>query len=171
MDFILALVNNTPYVWWKDLESTTEKDAPFYCKRIPPIEEIKANGCNCAGLINLLHLSRGLSVPGVTEGEYYAGGTYLWFEYLDAKSLLEPVSMDKKYPAGSLLLRKYRSPKDQGHLAVVYTGGVLRDQKLLHCHPDAGITLDDRVMESHMWLPNGYYEYICVDWFQRALTT
>jgi len=169
MDFILPLVGKTRYVWWHADESTREFNAPFYCISIPPIESIQAAGCNCAGLINLLQLSRGLTIPGMKTKHYYAGGTYMWFHYLNSISALEPVVMSKTYPAGSLLLRRYRNPDDQGHLAVVYTSGVLSEQKLLHCYSENGMTIDDRVASSHAWDVSGYYEYICPNWFYKEL--
>jgi len=167
LDLIIQLVDKTPYVWWKDNESTLDKDTPFYCKKIPDVSIIQQSGCNCAGLINLIHLSRGLTVPGTLRNDYYAGGTYSWYEYLNGISALEPINTDSEYTSGSLLIRKYRSPDDQGHLAILYTTGKLLEQKLLHCYPGAGIKIDDTVKESHNWIAGGYYEYICVGWLQR----
>jgi hypothetical protein len=168
---INEIVDKTPYVWWKDGESTLAAPAPFYCLNIPDVQTIQSSGCNCAGLINLLQLSRGLPVPGVKTEMYYAGGTYVWFDYLESVGALEPLDTGKSYPAGSMLLRKYRSPEDQGHVAVLYTGGPLLTQQLLHCYPDAGIKIDSTVQESHDWLPEGYYEYICVNWYNIDLPT
>lgn len=171
MDIINELVNTTPYVWWQDGETTLAKDAPFYCRSIPDSSIIQSSGCNCAGLINLLQLSKGLMVPGVQSGAYYAGGTYVWFDFLEDIEVLEPIDYQKEYPAGSLLLRKYRSPEDQGHLAVLYSSGILLEQKLLHCYPDAGIKIDDTVRQSDCWLDEagGYYEYICPNWLALEL--
>jgi len=169
MDFILKLVDKTPYVWWKDGQSTTAQPAPFYCKTLPSHDHIIAEGTNCAGLINLLQLSRNLPIPGVHINHLYAGGTYIWFEYLDAIGALIPIDTSASYPVGSLLVRKYRSPEDQGHVAVLYTSGPLLDQQLLHSYPDAGIKIDATVRQSHNWIAEGYYEYICVNWFYRDL--
>lgn len=169
MEFITELVGKTPYVWWHPDEPTAESDAPFYCRRIPPKEYIQDKGCNCAGVINLLQLSRGLPIPGMKTKHYYAGGTFVWFAYLNRIGALEPVDIQKKYPAGSLLLRRYRNPEDQGHLAVLYTSGKLSEQKLLHCYSKAGITIDDAVATSHAWDVNGYYEFVCPNWFAEDL--
>lgn len=169
MEFLKELIDKTSYLWWKDNESTLEKDAPFYCTRIPDTKTIQESGCNCAGLINMLHVSRGLTVPGVISKEQYAGGTYIWFKYLKRAKLLEPIDVEKSYPAGSLLIRKYRNSVDQGHLAILYSSGPLLEQKLLHCYPEKGITIDDSVTTSHNWLKKGYYEFICINWFHREL--
>jgi len=163
MDYILKLVDKTPYVWWKGGQSTFQETAPFYCKTLPSVVTVQTNGTNCAGLINLIQLTRGLEVPGVSTNEYYAGGTYVWFEHLKEK--LKPIDVTKSYVAGSLLLRQYRSEEDQGHLAVLYTSGPLLEQRLLHCYPDKGVTIDDTVKESHDWIKEGYYEYIVENWF------
>jgi hypothetical protein len=168
MEFVEALVDKTPYRWWSDGESTLE-DGPFYCKKIPSIETIQKSGCNCAGLINILQLCRGLVVPGVKINHFYAGGTYAWYEYLSSINALEPVNRSKSYPKGSLLLRRYRDVKDQGHLAVLYTSGILTNQKLLHCYYNRGITIDESFQDSDSWCKDGYYEYICVNWFYADL--
>jgi hypothetical protein len=170
MDLIGQLVGKTPYVWWHTDEPTAESDAPFYCHRIPSIEYIQAAGCNCAGLVNLLQLSRGLPIPGMKTKYYYAGGTFAWHQYLNSIGALECVDMQKEYPAGSLLLRRYRNTDDQGHLAVLYTSGKLSEQKLLHCYSKVGITIDDAVATSHAWDASGYYEFICPNWFYAEFT-
>jgi hypothetical protein len=100
---------------------------------------------------------------------YYAGGTFAWHQYLNSIGALERVDMQKEYPAGSLLLRRYRNTDDQGHLAVLYTGGKLSEQKLLHCYSKVGITIDDAVATSHAWDASGYYEFICPNWFSADL--
>jgi len=169
MEMVLKLVNNTPYTWWNPDEGTMDNEAPFYCQRIPDILTIQKYGTNCAGLVNLLQLSRGLIVPGVKTNNYYAGGTYIWYQYLSSLGVLEPIDTSKEYPMGSLLLRRYTNPEDQGHLAILYTGGRLLQQKLVHCYPEAGIKINS-FKESHSWIKNGYYEFICVDWFHRDIS-
>jgi len=161
LDIINLSLNKTKYVFWQDGESTLAKDAPFYCKSIPSVDKIIESGCNCAGLINILQLSRGLDVPGVKDNKYYAGGTYEWAEYLKSINVLELFDINKEYPVGSLLIREYRNEDDQGHLAVVYN-----NQTLLHCYQSAGITIDDSIKTSHNWDANGYYEFVCVGWFK-----
>ena len=100
---------------------------------------------------------------------YYAGGTFTWYQYLNSIGALERIDMQKEYPAGSLLLRQYRNPDDQGHLAVLYTSGKLSEQKLLHCYSKVGITIDETVASSHAWDANGFYEFICPNWLSADL--
>jgi len=137
--------------------------SPFWVDNstAPPAELVKREGCNCAGLINLIRRKLNLSIPGVEFKLYYAGGTYVWFEYLKYFNFIDNLDLDSEYPIGTLLIRKYRSLEDQGHLAILLTTGRLLDQKVLHCYPEKGIQIDDKVSLSHYWLPNGYYEYIC----------
>jgi hypothetical protein len=169
MQFVNKLVNTTKYTFWDPDKATYAVPYPFYCRTIPDISTIQTYGCNCAGLINIIQLMRNRKVPGVLTNNYYAGGTYIWFEYLQAAECLEPVDINKIYPAGSLLIRQYRDHNDQGHVAVVLTTGYLSQQKLLHCYISKGITIDETVLESHSWVEDGYYEYICVDWFHRDI--
>jgi len=157
MQAFIAAILGTRYVWWVDGDSTTKADAPFYCKGAPSPEIIKTAGCNCAGLINLLAHKAGFKIPGLTEGYWYAGGTYAWTIFLRDKGVLEPFDPTKVYAAGSLLLREYRDPKDQGHLAVL-----LDKQRLLHCYPEAGIVIEDTIaMDYYEFVAPRYFEFKC----------
>jgi len=163
MSYIQDLIG-APYVWWQDGESMFNTLAPFYCSEEPvSAEYVKQHGCNCAGLINIIATLSNSLIPGFAEKDYYAGGTYAWFEYLSKRGLLQPLTM-KSYPAGTLLFRKYRNPEDQGHVAILYTSGPLLEQKLLHSYAAAGIKIDSTVAESHNWVPEGYYEYASENW-------
>jgi len=153
---LTELINTTPYVSWKEGESTLSQNPPFYCLWVPTVVEIRAAGCNCAGLVNLLQLSNGRPVPGVATGDFYAGGTDSWHTYLKEACLLEPFDNNRRYPPGALLLRRYRDPIDQGHMAIIYDD----DQKLLHSYYGAGITIDRTVASSHEWRSEGYYEFV-----------
>lgn len=140
-------------------DSTTKADAPFYCKGAPSPEIIKTAGCNCAGLINLLAHKAGFKIPDLTEGDWYAGGTYAWTVFLRDTGVLQPFDPSKVYaPPGSLLLRENRDPKDQGgHLAVL-----LDKQRLLHCYPEAGIVIEDTIaMDYYGFVVPGYFESNC----------
>jgi hypothetical protein len=167
--FISKLVNKTKYTYWDPTKETYAYDYPFYCKNIPDISTIIKYGCNCAGLLNIIQLMKGQKVPGILTNNYYSGGTYLWFEYLNNGNYLEKIDINKLYPAGSLLIRRYRDVSDQGHVAIIYSSGSLLEQQLLHCYPDKGIVIDKNINESHSWIKEGYYEYICVDWFNRVI--
>lgn len=169
MDFIHELVDLTPYSALPPGTSTLDTAAPFYCHGLPSYEFIRRHGCNCAGLMNLLQARFHLPIPGVGENHKYAGGTYVWFEYLKQSGFLEAIDIEKSYAAGSLLVRKYRNDTDQGHLALLYTSGKLLEQQLLHCYTGPGITIDSLVATSHAWVEEGYYEYIVPSWFVPAL--
>lgn len=91
--------------------------------------------------------------------------------YLKSIGALEEIDTEISYPAGTLLLRRYSSVEDQGHLAVLYTTGNLLEQKLLHCYPEMGVKIDEKVKTSNDWLSEktNYYEYVCVNWLYRDL--
>lgn len=174
MEQLLPLVNKTHYVWWKDGEPTSAKPAPFYCASTVNLEYIKIHGCNCAGLLNLLAHVKGSPVPGVKSNIFYAGGTYVWHSYLESIGALQPIDISKTYPKGSLLLRRYEDPENQGHVALIYedatcSQSTFLEQKLLHCYPDKGISIDDQARSSHNWHTDGYYEYCVPGWFYRTL--
>jgi hypothetical protein len=148
----------TPYVWWKEGESTVHTLAPFYAKAspVPRIDEIKRLGTNCAGLINLLCRKVGTPIPGVSEGDYYAGGTPSWYESLKARGKLHPID-DQVYPIGTLLLAEYSNPEWQGHLAIVSTPGTLHTLKICHSFPEHGVVIDEPVSLTHGLVETGYY--------------
>ncbi len=164
IEYINELVG-TPYVWWKEGESTAETPAPFWINKdtILSTQNVKNAGCNCAGFINLLCHRVGSCIPGAALGLYYAGGTaveccecstvitssfeeVVWFDYLHCMCLLQPFSIETvdALPPFTLLIRNYKSPEDQGHVAVILPGS-----RLAHCYPDAGITIDNTIIESH----------------------
>lgn len=136
---------------------------PFYVNELPNIEYIKKNGINCAGFINVLRLKVGKDVPGSGDDR---GGTLSWFNYFKDKNLLEIFDCRKKYPLGTLFLRKYRSVTDQGHLAVLYEldkNNVWYNNKIIHSYyqEDYGGRVGFSLLgKSHYYIPEGYYEYI-----------
>jgi hypothetical protein len=171
--FARSLVG-VPYVCWDGGEILGNR-GPFWASNepIPPASRIKLQGCSCAGLINLIRRQLRLQVPGVAElGDRFAGGTYTWFRYLQKRGALIEFDSAKSYPRGTLLIRRYKGPQDQGHLAVVlseHRRGVLY-AKLLHCYSlDAnprpgskargGVLIDSAVGISHFWKPEGYYTH------------
>lgn len=151
------------YTLWKG--GPLSKDIyPFYVNEIPDIEYIKQNGLNCAGFINLLRLKSGKDVPG--NGDY-KGGTLSWFNYFKEENSLELFDYRKKYPLGTLFLRKYRSIIDQGHLAVLYEldeNNVWLNNTIIHSYydkdEDSGTVGLSILGDSHYSIPEGYYEYI-----------
>lgn len=159
-------LRGTLYKWW--LEGSTGEDGPFYAadKPLPTPANIRAQGCNCAGFINLLRRFKEHTVPGVKEGLWNAGGTYVWFRALQQMGVLEPFDTSSNYPPGTLLLRDYTSVFDQGHLAVVFL-----NNQIAHCYPDDPIPRENVFVEpgilieplglSMQWDSKGYYTHIC----------
>lgn len=172
-----ARLVGTKYGLWTGGWSTCATEAPFWVniKALPSPQKVKAQSCNCAGMINLMRHAAGLPIPGVEAGHKFAGGTWVWFHHLKKKGVLEPFDIHKKYPAGTLLLRNYKNVTDQGHVAVISKAaptGVLYS-KLLHCHSanegGPGVVIDPAVGKSHFWHPKGYYTHACLpeDWLGR----
>lgn len=175
MEKLLPLVNATCYVWWKEGETTATKPSPFYCRPsdAPNLDFVKANGANCAGLLNLLQHIKGAPVPGLKGELWNAGGTVIWYDYLVSINALEPFDPKKSYPKGTLILRRYEDVENQGHVAVIYSdpkqqSDTVLDQQLLHCYPDSGIAIDATVKTSHDWHPAGYYEFAVPNWFSTV---
>ena len=169
-------LRGTLYKWW--LEGETGEGGPFYAadEPLPTPANIRAQGLNCAGFINLLRRFRKYPIPGVKEGLWNAGGTYVWFRSLQAEGLLEPFNPSFPYPPGTLLLRDYTSVFDQGHLAVV-----LHNNQIAHCYPDDPIPRANVFVEpglrieplalSMNWDSKGFYTHICrpENWITRKL--
>ena len=116
MTFAESLLD-VPYTLWEIDESYT-RDV-FYCDSIPPIEELRSNGINCAGFINLLMLYSGKSIPESQNIALPRGGTGHWFQEFSARKSLSSYCYSY-YPVGTLLFRHYRNLIDQGHFAVIY---------------------------------------------------
>lgn len=138
MDFITLLIG-TKYLFWHPGDKLIKDEGPFwsYNGLVPDISVIKSSSCCCVGVINLMRRKVGLSVPYVREGyEDYAGGTAAWFKYLNVNKRLEPLDITKKYPIGTMFLRNYISPSDQGHVAVLLSEdrGDLLNEIIIHSY-------------------------------------
>lgn len=152
--YVAGLIG-TRYVWWTaDMPDCGPMAYASNDKSVPNEIEVKITGMNCVGLINLMRRFKGLDVPGVKEQEKYAGGTYVWFNYLLERDLLKSYIEEETYPLGTLLLRPYTNEQDQGHVAVVCA-----NNKVLHCYPQAGLCI-----ENFAW--KDYYTHVCApaDW-------
>jgi hypothetical protein len=156
-DYIQALIG-TKYVWWREGDDVTSK-APFYAKNsnAVPAEIVKQYGCNCAGFVNLICRLMNVKIPGIQEHIPMAGGTYVWFSYLAEQGLLESFDPTKSYPFGTLVLRNYVNPEDQGHITLIISNG-----QLAHSGSENGIHVDESVLISHNWIPEGYYTHVCL---------
>ncbi len=145
---------NIKYTWWNE-ETDIEM---FYVDGIPEIEEIHKKGINCAGLINIIRQKSGLSVPELKDSECeIRGGTYHYYEYFEENKLLEEFKIDEEYEEGTLIMRKYRDVKDQGHMAII-----INKNEIIHAYAEdeltgrVGIT---KLEKSHNYIEEGYYEY------------
>jgi hypothetical protein len=148
----------TKYRWWREGDDVTGA-GPFYAKNDKPVDVaiVKEGGCNCAGFLNLICRFTGVKIPGVEEKIPMAGGTYVWFSYLNDRGLLEPFDADKIYPPGTIVLRDYVDPEDQGHIALIVSRG-----QLAHSDTENGIHVDESVLISHKWIESGYYTHVCL---------
>lgn len=156
-EFIQELVG-TQYHWWREGDNISN-NPPFYAENTNNINIsfVKNNGCNCAGFLNLVCRFNKTKIPGIEEKLLMAGGTYVWFSYLNEYNLLEPFEPSKKYPDGTIVLRDYIDPEDQGHIALIINNG-----QLAHCDIANGIHIDETVLISHNWIEGGYYTHVCL---------
>ncbi len=161
------------YQWW--IEGPTTEGPPFYAinDEPPSLDQIKSNGLNCAGFLNLIRRYQYLEVAGVSENHTYAGGTAVWFQYFQEREVLEPFVPNQTYPEGTLFLRNYSSVFDQGHVAVA-----MGMNRIAHCYPDnpnpvANTFVEPGVMIepinlSMNWDTKGYYTHIVKpEWWLR----
>jgi cell wall-associated NlpC family hydrolase len=116
IDYAKSLLG-IPYRWHDDCYIDELDDKFFSVDKPAPnaSELIKADkSIVCTGLINLIRRKLALPIP---QYGHYPGGTVAWFKYLEKH--LKKIDIAITYPAGTLLLRKYAGPSDQGHLAIV----------------------------------------------------
>lgn len=138
MDYIRSLCG-APYVWWTEGTTLGGDTAPFWNSNTPPpsSNRIHAEGLNCAGFINLICRNCGIPIPGLEEGDFYAGGTWFWFQFLHSQNALVPIENWEKLESGTLLLKDYESVDYQGHV------GIVVGNKFAHCIPERGVVFDD----------------------------
>jgi hypothetical protein len=177
IEYAKAMIG-APYKYWHPNDIVREiNDGPFWASSgpLPSPEQVRASSCNCAGLINLMRRKAGLSIPGMEGGWEVPGGTPAWEMYLDWKDWAEMFDPKKKYPDGTLLLRTYRSPHDQGHLAVIVGDQLLQSfgdrdyDPADHSTMGPGINMDISVEYSHSLDPEGYYQFACLpeNWLEK----
>ena len=126
-------------------------DLPFGMRIVtpPPIEEVKKNGLNCAGLANLYLRASGICPP--------QGGTISYWDRYGTKSNVFNVSKD--YKAGTIIGRKYRDGRDQGHLAICTGNGML-----MEAIPHVGVITcsireSNEITAKYFNLDTDYYEW------------
>ena len=132
-----------PYGKWRG--GPLSEKAPMWSSNKPVTCEVKS--ASCAGLTNLMLRSINVPLPYSKRGG--TGGTLAYYDYY--KDVAEDFDINKKYPEGTLIGRKYYNIEDQGHVAVV-----LKNGKLLQSYPNAGVTDNITIAQSHM---GHYYEY------------
>jgi hypothetical protein len=185
MSFITLLVG-TKYSYWHPGDTLIKDSGPFWAYNgpVPDIHTIRSDSCCCVGVTNLMRRKLGLSVPYVKEGySDYAGGTAAWFKYLTLDNRLEELDIKKKYPIGTMFLRNYHSPTDQGHVAVLSTDhhSSLLDEVIIQSYSnepyddnkfnksDPGVTTTV-FRYSHYCLDDiGYYTHVCLpeNWLNK----
>jgi hypothetical protein len=159
---------NVKYKWWKGEDSTI--DEPFWAENdfVPSLNKIKS--VNCTGLINLMRRYVGLEVPGVKEKYQYAGGTWIWYKYLNKNKRIRFFDISKRYPKGTLLIRKYKDIEDQGHVAVIITDNHshILYEKIIHSYSEKGVSTTTLGF-SHFSIEDGYYTHVCMpdDWLNK----
>lgn len=158
----------TPYGGWSE-DQAINSGEPFWAANVPPPNLSEITSCSCAGLINLIRRSRGLSIPGVDQKLSYPGGTYRWYEYFFQQDLLKSFDYHDEYPAGTLFLRNYQNEGDQGHLAILLEEGGLYSKLLQSNSPwmgISGVNADFTLGTSHFWKNTGYFSNFVLpkDW-------
>jgi len=181
------------YKWWTVEDHPHHPELYAEVKSLPTLKTINKTGINCAGLINLMRHKVGLPIPGRIEGMRqveHPGGTYIWPAYLNKLGRLEPYDVSKRYPPGTLIMRKFKNEMDQGHLAVIYGSRRVPDkfksvpglyQKIIHSYPycaipikgtlvEPGVSTKSIVATSYYWKRTGYYTHICLpeNWLEQV---
>ena len=123
---------NIPYRWYDESADVFKQDDQFWCGDGPAPSAktiILEDKCIvCTGLINLMRRYIGLPIPQYGE---YSGGTVAWVKYLTETKRIKDINLDVKYPAGTLLIKKYKNHEEQGHVAVM-----LEDSHIIHAAAD-----------------------------------
>ena len=160
------------YVWWT---GCNDRDDFHYYDEPKDIMFVKKHGIACSGFVNLLMHKAGIVFP--TSSYEHRGGTWFWYNHWEENGKLEEFDYTKKYPIGTLLYRRYRDVKDQGHFAVLHSYSTKQPDRLLYgniIHAYADDEYSGRVGVTHLGtshfnnytLEEGYYEYVVLpkDW-------
>ena len=172
LQIILPTLLGIPYKWWDPSVSCVGDHGPFWAFNgpLPSRDQLEEGQMNCAGFLNLVCRGLGVTIPGVVKADFYAGGTHAWYVYLQQKGVLKVFSTWGVYPKGTLLLRRYVSEEDQGHLAI-YMGpaasalGMQGPNSIVHSWPEKGSCFDT--------IQPDYYEFVCLpeDWITSYTIT
>jgi hypothetical protein len=134
-----------PYEWWTG--GDLSKKDPMWSDNGPVPNNSEVKSLTCAGLMNLILRNLNMQLPYSVEGG--VGGTMAYYDYYKDKT--ETFDINKCYPKGTLIGRKYRDLDDQGHVAIIVENGYV-----LQSIPEEGVNMSYTVYESHAGY---YYEY------------
>lgn len=166
----LSKIVGTPYDWWTG--GIVPSRAPAWGKNgpPPPAAEVRSTSCFCAGVPNLARRAVGLEIPHLGN-ENYDGGVVAYFGstaaaapefprrgYFEVRGKQRPFNLQEARRPWTLVGRKYRNVRDQGHVAIVLPGG-----KLLQSYDAGGgrpgVNTNVSLERSHFsWGPQGGYE-------------
>lgn len=128
------LDNHIKYSWWYPGKENNAN----YADGKKDIRIIRKEGINCVGVINLIKHEFKKPIP---PNKYVKGGTRAWFDYLNKNKLIEEYDIKNKYPKYSLLIRDYKNPQDQGHVALVY-----ENDNIIHAIPENNKIVKDKLV-------------------------
>ncbi len=163
-----------PYSWWTG--GKVPDGAPAWARNgePPSAADVRGTSCFCAGVANLARRAVGLQIPTLGNQDY-DGGVVAYFGATDAappdfprQGYFERHGKQRRFDLEearrpwTLIGRKYRNVKDQGHVAIVIPGGkVLQSYDAGGGRP--GVNKEVSLERSH---DGGYYEVMvrAEDW-------
>ena len=166
----LNKILGTRYEWWTS--GVVPARGPAWARDgvPPPPAEVRQEGCFCAGVPTLARRAVGLPVPTLGN-ENYDGGIVAYFGSADGapaiyarKGYFNVHGRERRFDLEgarrpwTLIGRKFRDVKDQGHVAIVLPNG-----NVLQSYPPAGVNDDVSLERSHA---GDYYEVMVFaeDW-------
>lgn len=170
----LDKIIGTPYSWWTG--GTVPDGAPAWARNGEPPQpaNVKGTSCFCAGVTNLARRAVGLEIPTLGN-QNFDGGIVAYFGateaapasfprqgYFERHGKLRRFDLEEARRPWTLIGRKYRNVRDQGHVAIVMRGGkVLQSYDAGGGRP--GINNNATLEQSH---DGGYYEVMvrAEDW-------
>lgn len=150
------------YEWWK--EGPVPKGSPMWAEDKGPIKTKEIKALNCAGLINVIMRKFNIKIP---ENKWGKGGTGSYYTYYKKLGYLKPFNRKQIYPEGTLIGRRFKDEKDQGHVAIIVNKN--NKQYLLESNGYAKKTIlrdtidksDKLTKESKLKrFGGGYYQYV-----------
>jgi len=162
------------YSWWTG--GHVPDGAPAWARNGPPPQpaDVRGTSCFCAGVANLARRVVGLEVPTLGNSNY-DGGVVAYFGsteaapadfprrgYFEVHGKLRRFDLEEARRPWTLIGRKYRNVRDQGHVAIVLPNGrVLQSYDAGGGRP--GVTKDTTLERSH---DGGFYEVMVFaeDW-------